>query len=131
VYVLSFGKDTPSAIDEVIAYSDGCVGASDFRGVRHHVYSRAGKIVSIHLHDALGILPDIDPDRPETIRMPKMHAIQFGNPPVPTLLLRFREEPPDTRTAYALSPHVFLIFQDCALAQLYVTDVYRVFAEVD
>jgi len=39
----------------------------------------------------------------------------FGNPPVPTLLLQFREEPPDNRTAYALNPNVFLIFQGDAL----------------
>jgi hypothetical protein len=62
--------------------------------------------------------------------MPAMDAIMFGNPPVPTLLLRFREEPPDSRTAYALSPNVFLIFQGSELADLYVTDVYAVIADV-
>lgn len=60
-----------------------------------------------------------------------MNAIMFGNPPVPTLLLRFREEPPDTRTMWAICPNVFLIFQGGELAQLYVTDVYAVIAEVD
>jgi hypothetical protein len=131
VYVLAFGKDTPTDIDQVAKYSDSCVSAEDFRGVRHYVHSKNGKIVSIHLHDALGILPHLDPDRPETVRMPGMHAIMFGDPPVPTLLLRFREEPPDNRTAYALSPNVFLIFQGGELAQLYLTDVYQVIAEVD
>jgi hypothetical protein len=131
VYVLSFGKDTPTEIEQVVQYSDGGASAEDMHGTRHHVYTKGGKIVSIHLHDPLRILPHIDPDRPETIRMPGMQAIMFGNPPSPTLLLRFREEPPDNRTAYALSPHVFLTFQGGELAHLYVTDVYEVIPDVD
>src|SRR5262249_19386278 len=117
--------------EDVVAYSDNCVSAEDAHGVRHYVYSRDGKLVSIHLHDALRLLPYLDPDRPETLRMPGMHAVMFGNPPVPTLLLQFREQPPDNRTAYALSPNVYLIFQGPELALLYVFDVYKVIAEVD
>jgi hypothetical protein len=131
VYVIAFGKDTPTDIEQIAEYSDNSVSAEDFRGVRHYVYSREGKIVQIQLHDALPILPHLDPERPESIRMPGMHAIMFGNPPVPTLLLQFREEPPNNRTAYALSQNVFLIFQGQELAHLYVTDVYAVIAGVD
>jgi hypothetical protein len=131
VYVLGFGKDTPTQIEQVVEYSDSYVSAEDHRGVRHYVYTQDGKIVSIHLHDVTSILPHIDPNRPETLRMPAMHAILFGNPPVPTLLLRFREEPTDTRTMWALSPNVFLVFHDGELAHLYVADVYSVIAEVD
>jgi hypothetical protein len=131
VYVLCFGKDTPTEIEDVVAYSDNCVSAEDAHGVRHYVYSRDGKLVSIHLHDALRFLPYLDPARPETLRMPGMHAIMFGNPPVPTLLLQFRAKPPDNRTAYALSPDVYLTFQGGELALLYIFDVYRVIAEVD
>jgi hypothetical protein len=71
----------------------------------------------------------VDLERPE-LSMPGMHAIMFGNPPVPTLLLNFKKEPPDNRVAYALSPNVFLLFQGDELAQLYVTDVYAVIADV-
>src|SRR5262245_39144565 len=123
VYVIAFGKDTPTAIEQAMEYSDHSVSAEDAHGVQHHVYFKDGKIVQIQLHDALRILPYLDPERPETIRMPAMHAIMFGQPPVPTLLLLFKDEPPDNRTAYALSPNVFLIFQGHELAQLYVTDV--------
>jgi hypothetical protein len=130
VYVLCFGKDTPTEVEDVVAYSDNSVSAEDSHGVRHYVYSKAGKLVSIHLHDALRLLPYLDPARPETVRMPGMQAIMFGNPPVPTLLLMFRQESPDNRTAYALSPNVFLIFQGSELAQLYVTDVYAVIRDV-
>jgi hypothetical protein len=131
VYVLCFGKDTPTEIEDVAAYSDECVSADDAYGVRHFVHFKAGKLVSIHLHDALRLLPYLDPARPETLRMPGMQALMFGNPPVPTLLLQFRPEPPDNRTAFALSPNVFLIFQGRELALLYVLDVYAVIAEVD
>lgn len=131
VYVICLGQDTPTEIEDVVAYSDDCVSAEDAYGVRHYVYSKAGKLVSVHLHDALRLLPDLDPDQPETLRMPGMHAIMFGHPPVPTLLVQFRAEPPDTRTAYALSPNVFLIFQGRELALLYVFDAYKVIAEVD
>jgi hypothetical protein len=130
VYVLSFGNDTPMPIAEVIAYSDNHASAEDPHGTRHYVYSKAGKIVSIHLHDVPRLLPHFDRARPETIRMPEMHAIRFGDPPVPTLLLRFRPDPPDNRTAYTIAPNVFLVFQGEELAELYVTDVYRLIAEV-
>lgn len=130
VYVLCFGRDTPTEIEDVVAYSDNCVSAMDAKMVRHYVYSKAGKLVSIHLHDALRLVPYMDPNRPETIRMPGMRSVMFGNTPVPTLLLQFREEPPDNRTAYALSPDVFLIFQGDELAQLYVTDVYATIADM-
>jgi hypothetical protein len=130
MYVLCFGKDTPTEIEDVEAYSDSTVSAEDAHGVRHFVYSKGGYLVAIVLHDALRLLPHIDPDRPETIRMPGMHAIQFGNPPMPTLLLQFREQPPDNRTAYALAPDVYLIFQGPELALLYVCDVYKNIAEV-
>jgi hypothetical protein len=131
VYVLAFGKDTPTDIGQVAKYSDNRVSAEDPHGIRHYVHLKGGKIVSIHLHDALRLLPHLDPDRPETIRMPGMEAIMFGNPPVPTLLVRFKEEPPDNRTAYALGPNVFLVFQGHELAHLYVTDVYAVIPDVD
>ena len=131
VLVLCFGKDTPTEIEDVIAYSDDCVSAADAHGVRHYVYSKGGRLVSIHLHDALRLLPYLDPARPETVRMPVMHAVMFGDPPVPTLLLQFRAELPDNDTAYALSPDVYLVFQGPALALLYVCDVYRVIVEVD
>jgi hypothetical protein len=131
VYVIAFGKDTPMRMEEAAKYSDNDVSGEDMNGVRHHVLFKDGKIVQIHLHDALRLLPHLDPERTETIRMPSMHAIMFGQQPVPTLLLKFREEPPDTRTLYALSPNVFLAFRGHELAQLYVTDVYSVIAEVD
>lgn len=130
VYVLCFGKDTPTEIEDVEAYSDNCVSAEDAHGVRHFVYSKDGYLVAVALHDALRLLPYLDPERPETLRMPGMHAVMFGDPPVPTLLLQFREQPPDNRTAYGLSPNVFLIFQGPELALLYVFDVYKVIAEV-
>ena len=131
VYVLNFGKDTPTEIEDVVAYSDNYVSAEDAHGVRHYVYSKGGKLVSIHLHDALRLLPYLDPARPETLRMPGMQAIMWGNPPAPTMLLQFRAEPPGNRTAYALSPNVYLIFRGRELALLYVFDVYSVIAEVD
>src|SRR5260370_42379463 len=118
VYVIAFGKDTPTDIDQVVEYSDNCVSAEDPHGVRHYVHLKDGKVVQIQLHDALRILPHLDPDHPESIRMPGMQAIMFGNPPVPTLLLQFRENPPDNRTAYALSPNVYLVFQGHELALL-------------
>ena len=130
VYVLCFGKDTPTEIEDVEVYSDRCVSAADSLGVRHFVYSKGGYLVAITLHDALRLLPSIDPERPETLRMPDMHAIQFGNPAVPTLLLRFREQPPDDDTAHAIAPDVYLIFQGPELALLYVCDVYKNIAEV-
>jgi hypothetical protein len=130
VYVIAFGKDTPTDIDQVAEYSDNCVSAEDPHGVRHYVHFKDGKIVQIQLHDALRLLPHLDPDHPESIRMPGMHAIMFGDPPVPTLLLLFKEEPPDNRTAYALSPNVNLVFQGRELAQLYVIDVYAMIADV-
>ena len=130
VYVLCFGKDTPTEIEDVEAYSDRCVSAEDALGVRHFVYSKGGYLVAIALHDALRLLLYLDPGRPETLRMPGMHAIQFGNPAVPTLLLRFREQPPDNNTAYALAPDVYLIFQGPELALMYVCDVYKNIAEV-
>ena len=57
--------------------------------------------------------------------------MQSGNPPVPTVLLQFREEPADNRTAWALSPNVFLVFQGDELAHLFVLDVYQVIAGAD
>jgi hypothetical protein len=130
VYVLCFGKDTPTEIKDVEVYSDRCVSAADAHGVRHFVYSKGGYLVAIALHDALRLLPSIDHERPETLRMPSIHAIQFGTPAVPTLLLRFREQPPDDNTAYAIAPDVYLIFQGPELALHYVCDVYKNIAEV-
>ena len=131
MFVLCFGKDTPTEIEDVIAYADSCTGGEDAHGVRHHVYLKDGKLVSIQLRDAQHLFPHMDPARPETLRMPALHAIMFGNPPTPTLLVQFRQEPPDNRTAYALHPNVFLMFQDRELALLYVFDVYKMIAEVD
>jgi hypothetical protein len=122
VYVLNFGNGTPTAITDVIAHSDNSASAEDLHGIRHHVYMKDGKIVSIHLHEARRILPHLNPEDPQSVRMPTMQAIMFGDPPTPTLRLQFREDPPDNQTAYALSPNVFLVFQDGELAQLYVTD---------
>ena len=130
VYVIAFGKDTPTDIEQVAAYSDNCVSAEDPHGVRHFVHFKDGKIVQIQLHDALRILPHLDPERPESIRMPGMHATMFGNPPVPTLLLQFTEEPANNRTAHALSPNVYLVFRGQELAQLYVVNVYAMIADV-
>jgi|SRR5262245_37126370 len=129
MYVLCFGKDTPTELEDVEAYSDSSVSAEDAHGVRHYVYSKGGYLVSVVLHDALRLLPHLDPERPETLRMPRMQAIMFGNPPSPTLLLQFREQPPDNRTAYALSPNVYLIFQGTELGLLYVCNVDKMFAE--
>lgn len=130
VYVLCLGKDTPTEIEDVEAYSDRGVSAEDGFGVRHSVYFKNGYLVAIALHDALRLFPYLDPARPETLRMPSMHAIGFGNPAVPTLMLQFREEPPDNRTAYALAPDVYLIFQGPELSLLYICDVYKNIAEV-
>jgi len=69
--------------------------------------------------------------RPETLRMPAMQAIMFGNPPAPALVVQFREQPPDNRTAYALAPDVFLLFQGPELALLYVCNAYKNIAELD
>ena len=129
VYVHCFGKDTPTEIEEVVAYADNCVSAQDAQGARHYVYSKSGKLVSIHLYDALRLLPYLDPARPETIRMPGMQRSCSATPPC-LVCSQFRQEPPDNRTAYALSPNVFLIFQGPELSQLYVTDVYAVIADV-
>ncbi|QDU07330.1 hypothetical protein [Gimesia aquarii] len=62
--------------------------------------------------------------------MPPMHAIMHGDPPIPTLLLNFKEGPPDNHTAYVVAPNVFLLFHQGKLAQLYVTDVYNSMEEV-
>jgi len=59
-----------------------------------------------------------------------MRAIMFGDPPLPALVLQFREQPPDNRDAYALGPNVYLIFEGPELALLYVCDVYKVIEEV-
>lgn len=130
IYVLCFGKDTPTEIEDLETYSDQCVSAEDPHGVRHLVYFHGGNLVAIALHDALRLFPHLIPDQPETLRMPAMHAIMFGTPAVPTLLLQFREELPENRTAYALAPNVYLIFQGPELALLYVCDVYNMIAEV-
>lgn len=130
VCVLCFGKDTPNELVDVEAYSDRCVSAEDAHGVRHFVYFKGGYLVAIVLHDAARLFPHLDPERPETLRTPGMHAVMYGNPPVPTLVLQFREEPPDDNTAYALAPDVYLIFQGPELALLYVCDVYKNIAEV-
>jgi hypothetical protein len=128
MYVMCFGKDTPTEIEDVIEYSDDCASAEDAHGVRHCVHCRRGYLVSIVLHDALRLLPYLDTERPA---MPKMHAILFGNPPLPTLMLQFREQPPDNNTAYGLSPNVYLTFHGPELALLYVYDVYKIIEEVD
>ena len=125
VYVICFGKDTPWEIKDFATYSDNSFSAEDAQHVRHFVFYKAGKLVSIHLLDALRLLPGLEPDRPETIRAPAMHAVMFGNPPVPSLLLQFTPEPPDNRTAILIGPGVFLVYQGNALSQLYVTNVYN------
>jgi hypothetical protein len=130
LYVMCFGKDTPTEIADVEAYSDRQVSAKDAYDARHFVYSKGSFLVAIVLYDALRLFPYLNPELPETLRMPGMHAIQFGKPPVPTLLLRFREQLPDNNTAYAIAPDVHLIFQGPELAMLYVCDVYKNIAEV-
>jgi hypothetical protein len=107
------------------------VSAEDFRGARHYAYFKNNYLVSIHLHGVMDLLPGIDPEKPETVKMPGMHAILFGNPGVPTLLMQFSAEPPDNLTAWAISPNVYMIFQNGALSQMYITDVYSMIAEVD
>jgi hypothetical protein len=131
IYVMCLGKDTPTEIEDVEAYSDTSVSAEDAYGVRHYVYTKGGYLVAVVLHDALRLLPYLDPDRPETLRMPAMQAIMFGNPPAPALLVQFREQPPDNRTASALAPDVYLIFQGPELALLYVCNAYKNIAELD
>jgi hypothetical protein len=125
VHVITFGNDTPTAMEQIEKYSDDCVSAQDLHGVRHFVFFKDRKIVQIQLHDALRILPNLDPEHPETVRMPGMHAIMFGEPPVPTLLISYKQEPLENRTAYGLSPHVFLVFNGPDLASLYVIDVNK------
>ena len=81
VYVITFGEDTPTAIEQAGEYRDHFQSAEDLHGIRHFVLFKDGKIVQIQLHDALRILPHLDPERPETIRrMPGMHAIMSGEP---------------------------------------------------
>lgn len=130
VYVIMFG-DTPDQFDDPADYSDDNLSAEGPNGIRHYVVTRNGKIVQIQLHEAPQVIPDLDPERPESIPMPGFHAIMRGNPPVPTLLLTFKDELPENNTAYALSPNVFLAFDDGQLAQLYITDVYNVIDDVD
>lgn len=130
VYVLCFGKHTPTRLEAVEAYGDSTASAEDPQGARHAVYFKGGFLVAIALHDALRLLPHLDPQRPETLRMPRMAAIMFGEPAVPTLLLQFSDEPPGSRTAHALAPNVYLVFEGPALAQLYVCDVYEMIADV-
>src|SRR5271166_1106983 len=123
VYVITFGKNTPTAIEQAAEFSDNSVRSQDLLGIRHYVYFKHGKIVQIQLHDALRILPHLNPERPETICMPEMLATRTGEPPVPTLLMKFKQEALENRVAYALSPNVFLLFHGNELAQLHVTNV--------
>jgi hypothetical protein len=130
VYVLNFGKETPTDVGEILAYCDDNVSGEDPCGVRHFVYFKDGKLVSIQLHDALRLVPYVDPARPDTLRMPGLHPLMLGNPQKPSLLIQFRDEPPDNRTAYAISPNVYLVFHGTELAQLYIFDVHAVIADV-
>jgi hypothetical protein len=131
VYVIAFGKDTPTEPERAAEYSDHCHSAVDLHGIRHFVFLKAGKIVQIQLHDALRILPHLDPEHSETIRGPEMRAIKTGEPPQPTLLIEFKPYPLKSRTAYGLSPNVYLVFHDGELAELYIHDVYAMIADVD
>lgn len=45
------------------------MSAEDAHRVRHYVYSKGGYLVAIVLHDTLRLLPYLDPERPETLRM--------------------------------------------------------------
>ena len=112
-------------------FSDHNVSAQDKLGIRHFVYFKQGKIIQIQLHDALRLFPHFDPKRPETIRMPEMHAITSGDPPEHTLLMLFKQDPLESRTAYALSPNVFLLFHGDELAQVHVTDARASIADID
>ena len=127
VYVITFGNDTPTAIEQAEKYSDDSHSAEDLHGIRHFVLFKGSKIVQIRLHDALRILPHLDPERPETIRrMPGMHAIMDGKPPVPALLISFKPEPTENRTAYGLSSDVFLVFNGPELASVYISNAKNI-----
>jgi hypothetical protein len=120
VYAITFGERTPTAVERAKEYSDRCVSAEDLHKIRHFVLFKAGKIVQIQLHDALRILPHFDPERPETIRMPAVHGFMSGEPPEPTMRFSFKAEPEGSRTAYGISPDVYLVFDGPELASLYL-----------
>lgn len=130
VFVLTLDRDTPATIKEANEYADDQHSAEDDRGTRHYVLLKEKKIVQIQLHQALQILPYLNPDDPSSIKMPALHAIVFGNRAVPTLLIVFKEFNPPTLTAHALNPNVFLVFDGTDLARLYVLDVYSVLNDV-
>ncbi|QDT42751.1 hypothetical protein Pan241w_28400 [Gimesia alba] len=130
IYVIAFGENTPRSIKEIEHSSDTHLSAEDMHGIRHYVYFKNEYIVQIQLYDAVEIIADLNPEIPESFKMPSMHAIMHGDPPVPTLLLNFNEGPPDNQIAYVLAPNVFLLFHQGKLAQLYVTDVYNSIEEV-
>ncbi|MBN2390105.1 MAG: hypothetical protein JXR84_05255 [Anaerolineae bacterium] len=112
VYTLTFEKNIPTTVGQANEYADDCISAEDKHGIRHYVLLKGGKIVQIQLHQALQIMPYLDPDDPASIRMPAMQAIMFGNPLAPSLLLVFKESGLQDATAYGLSPNVYLVFDD-------------------
>jgi hypothetical protein len=129
-FVMTFDKNTPTTIKQANEYADEHLNAEDTHGIRHYVLLKGKRIIQIQLHQALKILPHLNPNDPSSIRMPAIQAIKFGNPPVPSLLIVFKEFNPQKLTAYGLSPNVFLVFDEAVLARLYITDVYSVMTNV-
>ena len=130
VFILALKKGTPETIQQALDYADDSVSAEDKHGIRHYVLYKDGKIVQIHLYRALDIIPHPDPGNPASIPMPRMDAIMFGASPKPTLLITFKEGGKRDKTAYGLSPNVFLTFDGDDLAYLYIIDVYSVLSDV-
>ena len=130
-YVLTLDKNTPTTLRGAAEYADEHISAEDKHGIRHYVLLKQKKIVQIQLHHALQIMPHLNPGDPSSLQMPTFHAIMFGRHQVPTLLIVFKEFTPKELAAYALSPNVFLVFDEAEhLARLYVTDVYTVLNDV-
>ncbi|MFX0092539.1 MAG: hypothetical protein ACFFBD_12315 [Candidatus Hodarchaeota archaeon] len=129
VYVLTLEKHTPTNIKQANQYADEHLSAEDKHGFRHYVLFKDEKIVQIQFHQALSILPYLNPDDPTSLRMPEMKAILFGNNRIPTLKITFKENYVHHGTAYALCPNVFLMFENGELAVLFITDVYSMIAD--
>lgn len=125
VYIIMFGQ-SPDMFADASNYSDEESSAEDPRGVRHYVLSRAGKIVQIQLHAAEGIVPNFDTDPTDTTPMPEFFGVMHGNPPVPTVLISFAPVDEGNKTAFGLSPNVYMVFDADRLAQIYITDATNV-----
>ncbi len=129
-FVMTFDPKAPATIEQANEYADQCHSAEDKHGIRHWVLLKEGKIVQIQLHRALQLLPHLNPSNPSSIRMPALYTIKWGNPPLPSLLIVFKEYNPPKLTAYALDPNVFLVFAEDVLARLYIRDIDSVIPNV-